>query len=103
MPVVVRRWQVVLLKKFLLAKYEKLSAAHGAFATSSLIVIWPWLVFITMSRVPECGRFVAGGVPVFTRSGSFGAAGLAVGSGFGAHLHVAGFAALAPALGVALP
>jgi hypothetical protein len=65
MPLVTSRWHVVLSKNFWLARYVKLAAEHGAFVTSSLIVIVPWLVAIVMSRVPESGRFFVDGVPVF--------------------------------------
>ena len=72
MPPVVSRWQSVLSKNFLPARYGKLSAAHGALATSSVMVILPWSCRDVMSRVPVCGHAVVGGVPRLESGSSFG-------------------------------
>src|SRR5262245_12055871 len=69
MPVVVIRWHVVLSKNFWLARYVKLAAEHGASVTSSVIVIVPCVVSNVIARVPDAGRFLDGGVPVFVTCG----------------------------------
>ncbi len=62
-PLLVIRWQVVPSKYFLPARNAKLFEVQGAFATSSVTSMSPWLVLIAATRVPVCGTFLVGGVP----------------------------------------
>src|SRR3954462_13643822 len=89
-----RRWQMVLSKNFLLARYVKLSAVHGAWAVSTSILIAPTLVSRVIVWVPVRGSPVAGGLPTslvfFASSGSGDA--LALGSTIGCQTQFVGVA-----------
>src|SRR5262245_61949319 len=61
MPVVVIRWQEVLSKKCLLARYVKLLAVHGAFAVSTATLITPRFVVIVIVSMPDLGSPAVGG------------------------------------------
>src|SRR5690242_19719914 len=88
MPEVTRRWQFVLSKNFWLARNAKLFAAHGALARSRVMVILPWLVSITMSRLPTVGMSLPFGRPVSLRSLSIGFCASPLSDGFGVYVHV---------------
>src|SRR5215467_12330537 len=68
MPAVVSRWQLVLLKNLVPARYVMLAPPQGACARSRVIVMSPWLVTNVRSRVPEAGRPLVAGVPVLVRN-----------------------------------
>src|SRR5438067_11783539 len=71
-----------------------LAAVHGALARSRRITILPRFVSIVMSRTPERGSPLAGGVPTSLRFvlGAWEAAGDAPGFGSGFHVQCAGSA-----------
>src|SRR3954454_12474618 len=81
-----------LSKNFLPARNVKLSAAHGACAVSTSILIVPWLVSMVMTCVPERGSPLVGGVPTFLIVGGRLGFGDALGSTSGFHLHEVGLA-----------
>src|SRR5215475_2919180 len=105
MPVVVSRWHFELSKYFLPARNDMLSAEHGAFETSSVITILPWLVSSVIWRVPLCGTLVSGGGPVLTSFGFFGFCASPCSAGFAVQVHFAGprLAAAAGAAGLPPP
>src|SRR5215467_3685940 len=100
MPSVVMRWHFEPSKYFLPARNAKLAAEHGAWATSSRIVIAPWLVFMTMSAYPLWGTVVSGGEPVSTRVLFLGLVGSPLSAGFGVQVHLAGAASDGPGAGL---
>src|SRR5438270_5280129 len=75
-----------------------LAAVHGALARSRRIMMSPRFVLIVMSRTPERGSPLAGGVPTSLRFGfgAWEAAGEALGLGFGFHVQCVGRADVAP-------
>src|SRR5689334_6154260 len=68
MPLVVSRWQMVLLKKFRPARYLKLAPEQGALARSRLIAIVPWSVVSVIGSVPVRASPLVGGRPTSVRS-----------------------------------
>src|SRR5947207_6560061 len=69
-----------------------LAPVHGALARSRRITMSPTFVLIVMSRTPERGSPVAGGVPTSLRFGfgAWEAAGDALGFGVGFHVQWVG-------------
>src|SRR5881227_3580647 len=92
MPSVTSRWHGVLSKNFLLARYVKLAAVHGACAVSTWTSTVPTFSVSVIVWLPLRGSPDAGGVPtsLMLPGGGAAAAGDALGSAVGFHTHPVG-------------